>query len=86
MSLRRGNIYAWFAGPWAHLWVRNSDEAQTLERPEDYGFDGGINLRLSSFDELVVMRLARMTPVEIEGARKRATRRFRFHFDTEVRP
>jgi hypothetical protein len=76
MSLRRGSIYAWVAGGVMHLWVTDSDEARVMPDPDLYGVNGGVNLSLRSFDELVVMRLEQMGDKEVGMARRRAAKRF----------
>jgi hypothetical protein len=82
MSLRRGDIYVWSDDERVHLWVKNGAEAAVLENPESYEFDGGIAMKQASFDEIVVMRLDRMTTKQAQAARKRATRRFLHHFNS----
>ena len=44
-----------------HIWVKEHDRAWLMPDPDLYdGFDGGVELRLDAFDELVAMRAAQL--------------------------
>jgi hypothetical protein len=81
MSYMRGDIYVWRTSDDLHIWVTAAFDDEMEEEEDRDGYRAAkIRIPQETFDELVVMRLAQLSPQEQERARTRAIEKWGENF------